>query len=146
MDECLRGRVAKILNSRELAINIGSKDGVLQGMFFDVLDAKGENISDPDTGEILGTINRPKVRVQVTQVYDRLSIASTFRKREINVGGQGLSLTRGYSDMFMPPNYVTKYETLKTTEKTWEDLDERQSYVKIGDPVIRIFEDQIPDE
>ena len=31
---------------------------------------------------------------------------------------------------------VTKYETLKTDEKTWEDLSESESYVKTGDPVV----------
>ena len=38
----------------------------------------------------------------------------------------------------MPPKFVTKYETLKTTERTWEDLDESESYVKIGDPVVQV--------
>ena len=40
----------------------------------------------------------------------------------------------------MPPKWETKYETLKTEEKTWEDLDEVDSYVKIGDPVVQILE------
>ena len=41
--------------------------------------------------------------------------------------------------MFMPPKWITKYETLKTEEQTWEDLDEKSSYVKVGDPVIQVI-------
>lgn len=43
------------------------------------------------------------------------------------------------ADLFMPPRYVTKYETLKTTEKTWEDLEEKESFVKTGDPVVQVI-------
>jgi hypothetical protein len=138
-----RGKVARILNSRDLAINVGSRDGVVVGMYFDVLDPKGEDIKDPDTGEVLGSVERPKVRVQVVKVQDRLSVASTYKKREVNVGGRGAGLTGlsgGFAELFMPPKVVTKYETLKTTERerTWEDLDEKESYVKIGDPVVQV--------
>lgn len=40
----------------------------------------------------------------------------------------------------MPEEWVIKYETLKTEEKTWEDIDEEESYVKIGDPVVQVIE------
>jgi hypothetical protein len=135
----IRGKVARILNSRELAINVGSKDGVVVGMHFDVLDPKGEDIKDPDTGEILGSLERPKVRVQVVKVQDSLSVASTYKKHEVNVGGTGGLGITGFAQLFMPPKYVTKYETLKTIEKTWEDLDEKESYVKTGDPVVQVI-------
>ena len=39
-NEPLRGKVARILNSRELVINIGEQEGVEIGMLFDVLDPK----------------------------------------------------------------------------------------------------------
>ena len=140
--EPIRGKVARILDARELVINVGSRDGVIVGMYFDVLDPKGEDIKDPDTGEILGSLERPKVRVQIVKVQERLSVASTYRKSVVNIGGQGAALgdlRGGISALFMPPKYVTKYETLKTTEKTWEDLDEKESYVKIGDPVVQVI-------
>lgn len=43
-----------------------------------------------------------------------------------------------FADYLMPPKWVTKYETLKTDEKIWEDLNEEESYVKIGDPVCQV--------
>jgi hypothetical protein len=139
MAELIRGKVARILNSREMAINVGSKHGVIAGMFFDILDPKGEDIRDPDTLEVLGSIDRPKVRVQVTAVQEGLSVASTFKKKQVNVGGRGIMAGQGLSDLFLPPKYVTKYETLKTDEKTWEDLSEAESYVKTGDPVVQVI-------
>ena len=42
----------------------------------------------------------------------------------------------------MPPEWITKYETLKTKEKTWEDIDEEESYVRTGDPVIQVIENK----
>lgn len=140
MSEPIRGKVARVLNSREIALTVGSSDGVVVGMYFDVMDPKGEDITDPDTGDVLGSIERPKVRVQITKAQERLSVASTYRKTKKNVGG-AMSDFGSLSRVLMPPKWVTKYETLKTEEKTWEDLDEEQSYVKIGDPVVQVIKE-----
>lgn len=140
-DKRLRGKVARILNSRELAINLGSAQGVAVGNLFDVLDPKGEDITDPESGELLGSVERPKVRVKVINVQEKLCIASTYKSRKVNVGGMGSDLGFGrMASMLRPPEYVTKYETLKTKEKTWEDLEEKESFVKTGDPVVLVSE------
>jgi hypothetical protein len=141
MTTLLRGKVARILDTRNLVINLGATNGVAVGMYFDVLDPKGEDILDPDTHEVLGSLERPKVRVQITKTEERLSVASTFKKKTVNVGGRGGLAVSGLAEMFMPPKHVTKYETLKTTEKTWEDLEESDSYVKTGDPVVQVLEE-----
>ena len=135
MTEPIRGKVARILNSREIVINLGATTGVVVGMYFDVVDPKGEDIRDPDTNKILGSIDRPKVRVRVTKVQDELSLATTQEKR-VNIGGIG-----NFSRLLMPPRWITQYESLRTKEKTWEDLSEEESYVKIGDPVIQVIEE-----
>lgn len=142
-NEPIRGRVARILNSREIVLNVGSMNGIVVGMKFDVLDPKGEEIIDPETGEVLGSLSRPKVRVKVKTVQDRLSVAGTYRTREINIGGTGgaLGSLGSLSEMLRPPQYVKKVETFKTTEKTWEDLDESESFVKTGDPVVQVIEE-----
>ena len=68
-------------------------------------------------------------------------------EKEVNIGGQGrdvISELRGalsLSNVLMPPKWITVHETLKTEEKTWEDLDEKDSYVKTGDPVIQVLID-----
>ena len=140
MTNMIRGKVARVLNSRELALNIGSQHGVREGMLFDVIDPKGEDIVDPDTGDIIGSLERPKVRVKVISVQDKLSVASTYKKERVNVGGVGIG-TSAISQLFMQPEYVTQYETLKTEEKTWEDISEEESYVKSGDPVVQVSAD-----
>ena len=144
----IRGKVARILNSREVAINRGSEDGVREGMYFDILDPVSEDIKDPDTQEILGSIPRPKVRVKVTRVEERLCVASTYKSRRVNIGGTGggLALPSGFARSLLPPEWVTKHETLKTKEKTWESLDEKESYVKTGDPVVQVNPVEVEEE
>ncbi|MBA7485856.1 hypothetical protein ES707_21407 [subsurface metagenome] len=137
-DSPLRGKVARILDSRNLVINIGSQQGANIGMYFDVMDPKGEDIRDPDTNEILGSLERPKVRIRITDVQDKLSVASTYKKTTLNIGGKGTAISFGFAEALMPPKWVTKYETLKTDEKTWEDLSEEESRVKSGDPVLQV--------
>jgi len=143
----LKGKVARILNSRELVINIGSHHGVAKDMVFDVLEPKGENIKDPDTGEVLGSINRPKVSVKIIEVHELMSVATTYRKKRINIGGTSRNAPlSNWTKALLPPKVVMKTQTLKTEEKTWEDLSEEDSYVNIGDPVISVFDiDQLLD-
>ncbi len=141
MSDQIRAKVARVLNSREIVISAGSDKGVEIGMYFDVMDPKGEDITDPDTGEVIGSILRPKVRVKVTQVQERLAVASTYKKTKVNIGGTAkfLADVGSLSRALMPPKYVLRYETLKTDEKTWEDIEEDQSYVKTGDPVVQVL-------
>jgi hypothetical protein len=137
MTNQIRGKVAQVLNSRELALNVGTERGVQVGMLFDVLEPKGEDIVDPDTGEVLGSLARPKVRIKVISVQPKLAVASTYKKERVNVGGVGIG-SAGLAQLLSPPEYVTQYETLKTTEKTWEDISEMDSYVKRGDPIVEV--------
>ena len=138
MMEKIRGRVAKILNARELLINRGSADGVEVGMRFAVLDPEAENVKDPDTGDSLGSIFRPKVSVEVTEVEPHLSLAATYRKSTVNIGGGGALASSALSKLFEPPNYVERYETFRSSEQTWEALPESQSFVKVGDPIVQV--------
>jgi len=135
--ETIKGKVARVLNSRELAINCGEEHGVQVGMIFAVLDPKGEDITDPDSEEVIGSIGRTKVLVEVVKVEQRLSLARTFRKREVNVGGGGAGLSQ-LSMAFLPPKWVTRYETFRSDEAAWEDLPEEKSIVKRGDPVEQV--------
>ena len=133
MDDPIRGKVAKVLNAREVAINLGSEQGVRPGMYFDVV-ARYEDIVDPDTHESLGAVERPKTRVKITWVQEKLSLASACKSRAVNVGRMPLG---EFARALMPPKWVKKYETL-TTEETGEALDEKESLVKVGDPVVQV--------
>ena len=132
--EPIRGKVARVLNAREVALNRGSEDGVEVGMVFKILSAKGSDIKDPDTGESIGSVDIEKTSVKVTTVQERVSVASTFRTRKVNVGG-GLGLIN--NALFAPPRWEDRVENLKTKESAFEDLNEEDSLIKTGDQVVQ---------
>ena len=139
--ELIRGKVAKVLNAREVALNIGAQQGVELGMCFDILSTNGIDIKDPDTGDPLGNVDLAKAKVKVSRVYERVSVASTYRTKRVNVGGVGL----GISQMFQPPKWEDRFETLRTKgsfENSAEELDEEDSYVSTGDPVVQLIEEE----
>lgn len=138
----IKGQVAQILNERELVINRGSVNGVELGARFAVLDRRGQDITDPETGRPLGSLHRPKVEVKVTRVEEHLSVATTFRYRDVNVGGQGIDqLTlSGFAGLFTPSKYERRYETFRADNALWKELSESESYVKVGDPVEEVVE------
>ena len=136
MTEPICGKVAEVLNDREIAINIGSTNGVDIGMYFDVMYPESGEIRDPDTQEVLGSIARKKVRVQITEVREKWAVASTYRSEHVT---PGLHLGP-FARALMPPSWITKYET---TKNTWESLDDERHHVKIGDPIIQVIEDKV---
>ena len=132
--EIIRGKIAKILNSREVALNIGLEDGVAAGMVFEVLSSNSQTILDPDTGAVLGSFTSPKTRVKVNRVEDKFSVAGTYRSKRVDVGNPRL---------FSAPVWETRYETLKAKgsfETSYEDLQEQDSYVAVGDPVVQVID------
>ena len=62
--EPIRGKIAKVLNSREVALNVGAEQGVAPGMRFRILSLAGDEIRDPDSGAVLGNVRRPKAIVR----------------------------------------------------------------------------------
>ena len=147
MTQLIRGKVARVLNKREIAINIGSDHGVTVGMYFDVLSANETDIIDPDTKKVLGSIERPKVRVKITHIQEKLSVATTYKSKLVKIGGSSsrasvildtaLSLSSLYNT---PARTIKKYETLEKKGETETPLDEEKSIVKTGDTVVQVFE------
>ena len=72
----VKGKVAKILNDREVVINRGESDGVKLGARFKVIETV--NVEDPDTKETIGTIEREKIRFKITHLEPAMSIARTY--------------------------------------------------------------------
>lgn len=132
----IEGKVAKILNARELVINQGSKHGIEAGMRFKVVE-ESEEIVDPDTLEILGTISREKIRVKVADAQPRFAIARTYQTYEVqepNAGMFAFKSRRG--DRF---NTVTKVRTLAIDlGDIRAPYDESKGFVAVGDKVVQI--------
>lgn len=79
----LQGQVAQILNEREVVINIGSNQGVRDGMKFAVLADEPTDVHDPVTGELLDKVDREKTRVEAVEVRPRITICRTYRTRTV---------------------------------------------------------------
>lgn len=132
--ERIRGSVAQILNQQELVINRGTEHGVLVGMRFAVLNPRGQEIRDPDSGQAIGSVDVEKTLVKVVRVQERLCVARTFRTYK-TPGGPLWSAALG--DWGRPPE--SRVETLKIDEARMRaELEERDSLVKIGDPVVEM--------
>ena len=128
----LEGKVAGVLNTRELAINIGSEHGVTMNMRFKVLAAEDFEILDPDTNKVLGVLNQEKVRVKAVEVKEIFSICRTYKTK--TVGSYP-----GIGRMFELSPIQKIPETLKAEDSTYPPpLSEEESYVKSGDRVIQI--------
>lgn len=138
----IRGSVAKILNAREIIINRGTEDGVEPGMRFTILDPEEDDVTDPETGEVLGVIHRPKLDVIVGRVEPRLAFARTFHAHRVNVGGPDWeALSRAFDRIRKPPRYVTHTEALRTDEPLW-DAEDGDRLVRTGDPVEQMLESE----
>jgi len=74
----ITGKVADILDKYTLVINRGSEQHVRAGMIFAVM-GQGGQIIDPETKTPLGPRPVEKLRVKVTDVYDRYCVAETYR-------------------------------------------------------------------
>jgi len=135
----IRGKVAKILNTRELVLNIGSDAGVAKGMVFSILDQAGENIRDPETNKDLGSLRRVKVNVKVNAVYPSMSVAITYKTTGGAIGSAvlrnpfGSDLSRISEILGAYSRSVVRHETLAKPEGAYEPLAEKDSFVKIGD-------------
>ena len=128
----VEGKVAKIINRRQLVINRGTDHGVEPGMKFVVVD-DFEEILDPDTQESLGTIRREKIRVRVVEVQKSLAIASTY-ETYVNPGLG--SYVRAFEE---PTKQVRKLKIPQDYSTT--PFEEVEGFVNIGDKVEQIHED-----
>ena len=136
----IRGKIARILGSREVVLNIGREQGVEPGMKFDILYRDGIEIHDPDSGDVLGSIDYSKARIRTTNVYDKVSVASTYQTESVNVGG---ALGPDVRKLFQPPQWETRVETLKTEPSSEQEntaSDKADNYVAVGDPVVQDIE------
>ena len=140
----IEGKVATILNTRELTINRGSQDGVEVGMRFKIVEENAA-IIDPDTEEELGTISREKIRVKIVYVQPRFSIARTYDTYQAEEPIPNLA--RQIEELGMPSfarytrstRTVTKVRTLASGPGgSLESYDESKGFVRVGDKAVQV--------
>lgn len=140
-DDLIQGNVAGILNERELTINLGLERGVVPGMKFKILATEPIYVKDPKSGDILGTVDREKVRVIASEVQPKFTICRTYRKKTVG--------TNSFMEMVMINNILANSpkreipETLKAKDSSLPPpLSEEESYVKIGDRAIQLKKEE----
>src|SRR5262249_44636212 len=74
--DMIQTKIARILSPTQVILAAGSKQGVQEGMKFLIYEL-GDNILDPETGQVLGQLELIKGRVQVQHVQENLSHAAT---------------------------------------------------------------------
>lgn len=131
----LEGLVAAIVSEEELAITLGSRDGVTKGMKFIVLAQTPLEIRHPVSNKLLKTLDRPKAYVKASDVDEEVTICRTYRT--YTVGG---SFSSTVMDWMQPTRRVR--EKLKAEDAAVSPpLDESESYVKVGDRVKALLEE-----
>jgi hypothetical protein len=134
-EDRIEGLVARILNDRELVINRGSSHGVEVGMRFAVLAEEGLAITDPETGDLLDDVERPKTLVKVTQVRPKLAVAATYRTKTV-----GESFINVPSLLFRSPETTT--ERLAVDSNSYRPLTDEESIVKVRDKAVQVVGDE----
>lgn len=132
----IKGKVAAVLNERDLVINKGSDDSVLEGMLFQVTQPDFR-ITDPDSGAELGVIARDKIKVRVVEVHPQFSVAKTYEtypayapsaSEQVNTLSRGRTVTRVRKIIMEPDGRKTAI------------IGVEGSTISIGDPVVQITE------
>ena len=130
----IEGKVAKVLNTRDLVINKGESDGVCKGMLFQVIQPD-EPIWDPDSGVELGVLARDKIKVRVVDLRPHFAVAKTYETysaREPSEVQQAMSRLAGRT--------VTRVRKILTEspEQDGDTIGVAGSTVNVGDPVVQI--------
>ena len=129
----IEGKIAEILNTRELVINRGSNHGVVPDMEFAVMEPH-LSILDPDTEELLGNLEREKIRVRVFETHPKFSLARTYETFREFAPIDPLGV---FSEQ---ARYITKVRSLNTNPDSFPSLSRGVVNVNIGD-----IATQVPD-
>jgi hypothetical protein len=72
----IKGKIIRIIDTRTVIINLGTKDGITNDSYFNIL-GEPEEIIDPFTQDILGSVNIVKAKLKASQAYEKFTIATT---------------------------------------------------------------------
>ena len=133
------------MSERDLALNRGRADGVTVGMRFKILSPEASEVRDPDTDEVLGTVEIAKVEVEVVSVQEHLSVCRTFKKVVVpgrpptrGIGSAYSSLSESiFGDPGVPDR--ERFQTLRSDEAfVVNEINPEQSYIQRGDRAVQI--------
>ena len=76
----LAAKVANILDSRRVSLNVGKTDGVSQGDR--VMLWRTVEVTDPDSNEVLGSVRLEKLALEIESVEPRFAVATVARSSD----------------------------------------------------------------
>lgn len=122
------GKIIKIIDGTHVVINIGSYQGVKKDTVFRIFASTGEEVKDPDTGDILGTLNSYKGKVITQVVYEHMTVCTSVPTNLMNnTLNRGL-LSPIHPELNVDPDEITggfsepKNTTIKIGDTVEQDL------------------------
>jgi hypothetical protein len=70
-------KIAKIVDDHTLVITGGDDFEIEKGQRFEIIGKKGKAVTDPDTGEVLGTLDELKGIVKAITVYPHMTVVKS---------------------------------------------------------------------
>lgn len=136
MSTPIRGKVAYVLDNGDIAINVGLDHGVHLYMCFDVIDDRQLDIKDPDTEEVIGSLEVSKIRVEIIDTQEKISVATPY---------DGLSVRKRARGVYRVSQSIGPFARF-LMPASWIATDAKDSSVKIGDSVIQVIENSDTDD
>ena len=138
MSTLIRGKIAYVLDNGDIVINVGAAHGVHRGMYFDVIDDHKLDIRDPDTKEVIGSLEISKIKVEVIDTQEKISVATphlSLKKRAKGVYRVSTPLGP-FARSLMPDSWVTEDAI------SWSG---KNSDVEVGNSVVQFIGEIYPD-
>lgn len=132
MNPRIEGKIAAIIDKHTVAINVGLKNGVYEGMQFKIV-VEREQVKDPDTGEEIGVIRIPKATIKVIHVENKMSIAESLTYRTPGV------MTATLLGAFPSLYGSEEKKVLPISEEDLEKVKAHDPTIKVGDKVIEVL-------
>ncbi len=132
----IKGRIIRIIDDETVLINLGSAAGIDETSVFSIL-ADPEEVRDPFSNEVLGTVSIVKGRVMADKVSERFTIAvSKWHRTHTSV-----ALFPGARDLtskWLGVEHITdeqddKLRVDRTDLRPWRA--QAEDYVRVGDEV-----------
>lgn len=125
----LEGKVALLLNEREIVINIGTEQGVLKDQIFGVYLPKPIEVRNPETGDLLGEIDDIILKVVARRVNPRFTICEAVGYKTIG-SGYALSSISPFISAIPEQEVPITFRVVDSTKP--RPIDEKDSIVKVG--------------
>lgn len=134
-------RVAKIIDDKNLIITGGYEDGIKVNDKMEIIDKSSDiTVKDPDTGEILGTLDATKGEVVVAKVFPHMAIVESPKRKVPGLttatGTLNVGLSVQESLKRMMTEHITQDALNVDPEQITGGLPRSSAPIRIGDIVI----------